>query len=312
VRRLVAAGHDVTVYDNLCAGHRAAVHPAAKLIVGDLADGPTLQAVLAAGRFDVVLHFAAYLDVGESVREPLRYYRNNVANTLTLLEGMKDAGIRRLVFSSSCAVYGVPEQVPITEDCPTRPISPYGATKLAMEWVLRDSIAWGLGSISLRYFNAAGAAADGSIGEAHDPEVHLIPRILRVALGLQERVQIYGDDYPTRDGTCVRDFIHVDDLANAHVGAVLAVRPGIAESYNVGTGSGFSVLEIVESARTVTGHAIPCTVSERRSGDPPVLVANATRICNLLGWKPSFRSADRIVETAWNWHKAHPGGYADR
>ncbi|MBU0637720.1 MAG: UDP-glucose 4-epimerase GalE [Planctomycetes bacterium] len=310
VKRLVAAGHEVTVYDNLGAGHRQAVDPAATMIEGDLADTAKLTDVFAAGRFDALLHFAAFLDVGESVQEPLRYYRNNVINTIGLLECMKQAGIKRMVFSSSCATYGVPEDLPITEDLPKQPINPYGCTKLAMEWALQDSAtAWGLGSMALRYFNASGAAADGSIGEDHRPEIHLIPLVLQVALGQRDVIKVFGTDYPTPDGSCVRDYVHVEDLAEAHLLAIEALEEGRAESYNVGTGNGNSVLEVIAAARDVTGHPIPIELVERRPGDPPELYANADKVRARLGWDPRYRELGPNIATAWRWHQAHPNGY---
>ncbi len=313
VRALVEAGHTVTVYDSLVYGHRAAVHPRASFIQGDLADSAKLREVLKAARYDGVLHFAAFLNVGESVREPLKYYRNNVAGTINLLDAMRSAEVRRLVFSSTCAVYGTPERLPIVEDLPKSPISPYGSSKLAVEWMLRDCAgAWGLGSIALRYFNAAGAAADGTLGEDHSPEVHLIPLVLQVALGQRDSIKVFGDDYPTPDGTCIRDYVHVEDLAAAHRAAIESVQPAVAEAFNVGTGVGTSVLELIEAARRITSHAIPAETVARRPGDPPALFADASRLRQRLSWAPAYRDAQSIVSTAWNWHRAHPHGFADR
>lgn len=310
VRRLVAAGHDVTVYDSLEHGHRQAVDRAAALIVGDLADTDKLRELLGAAHFDAVMHFAAYLNVGESTEQPLLYYRNNVANTINLLEAMQRAAVKRMVFSSSCAVYGVPAELPITEQLPKSPISPYGSTKLTMEWLLRDSAAaWGLGAVSLRYFNAAGAAADGTLGEDHDPEVHLIPLVLSVALGQREAISVFGDDYPTPDGTCVRDYVHVEDLAQAHLLALERLSEGRAEAFNVGTGCGHSVLEIIAAARRVTGHPIPLRMAARRSGDPPALYADCSQLCRRFGWEPRYREIEQTIATAWSWHRAHPSGY---
>jgi len=312
VKRLVAAGHEVVVLDNLSAGHRRAVDPKATFIVGDLADRPLLDTQLAGGRFDAVMHFAAFLNVGESVERPLDYWRNNVANTLNLLESMAAHGVRRFVFSSSCAVYGQPEELPITEHLTKTPISPYGCTKLAVEWMLEHcAAAWGLGSMALRYFNAAGAAEDGSLGEDHEPEIHLIPLVLRVALGRQAAIPVYGTDYPTPDGSCIRDYIHVDDLADAHLRAVEAVRPGQFEAFNVGTGRGYSVLEIIAAAREVTQHPIPIEPAPRRPGDPPLLYADPGRIQARLGWVPRHTDIRQIIRTAWRWMQAHPHGYAD-
>jgi UDP-glucose 4-epimerase len=310
VKRLVAAGHEVAVYDNLVYGHRQAVDRAATFIEGDLADVEKLNQVLQAGRFDAVMHFAAYLNVAESVQQPLLYYRNNVVNTVNLLEAMYAARIRRLVFSSSCAVYGAPETLPITEDTPKNPINPYGATKLTMEWLLRDSAAaWGLGSVSLRYFNACGAAADGTLGEDHRPEVHLIPLVLQVALGQRETITIFGTDYPTPDGTCIRDYIHVEDLAKVHLLAVEQVSEGQAEAFNVGTGWGRSVLEIIAAARRVTGHTIPAQAAARRLGDPPALYAASDKLRQRYGWEPRRSDLEPIITSAWRWHQTHPNGY---
>jgi UDP-glucose-4-epimerase GalE len=313
VRRLVAAGHEVTVYDNLSAGHRQAVDPKATLVQGDLGDPVRLDGVFQCGRFEAAMHFAAFLNVGESVGQPLRYWHNNVANTLNLLQCMQVHGVHRLVFSSSCAVYGEPDDLPITEELPKNPINPYGSTKRAVEWMLEQSAAaWGLGSASLRYFNAAGAASDGAIGEDHDPEIHLIPLVLQVALGQRESIRIFGTDYPTPDGTCIRDYVHVEDLAEAHLAAVDGCKPGQAEAYNVGTGNGHSVLEVIGAARSVTGHSIPAVPSERRPGDPPALYADAGRVRHRYGWEPRYRDLGEIISTAWRWHREHPGGYADK
>lgn len=309
VKRLISAGHIVAVYDNLSAGHRQAVDPAARFVHGDLADKSVLESALASG-FDAVMHFAAFLDVGESVREPLKYYRNNVAHSVNLLDAMRTVGIRKIVFSSTCATYGVPPDLPITEDMPQNPINPYGRTKLAMEWLLQDSAsAWGLGSVALRYFNASGAAADGSIGEDHHPESHLIPLILQVALGQRPNIKVFGADYPTPDGSCIRDYIHVDDLAEVHLRAVEGIAgPGFS-AYNVGTGFGQSVLDVIGAARKVTGHPIPAEVVERRPGDPPGLYADPRRVMSAYNWKPRYTDIAELVATAWRWHKSHPNGY---
>lgn len=312
VRALVAAGHEVTVYDNLSAGHRRAVVPGAVLVEGDVGDRAKIDGLLAAARFDAVMHFAAWLNVGESVAKPLTYYENNVANTLRLLQSMEQHGVGRFIFSSTCAVYGEPETVPIVEDLPKSPINPYGRTKLAVEWMLQDAAAaWGLGSIALRYFNASGASADGVIGEDHDPELHLIPLVLQVALGQRPEVRIFGTDYPTPDGTCIRDYVHVEDLATAHLAALRNCESGRAEAFNVGTGRGTSVREIIETARAVTGHAIPTVEVARRPGDPPTLYADPARIKARFGWSPKYTEIRPIVETAWRWHRSHPRGYDD-
>jgi UDP-glucose 4-epimerase len=310
MRGLCDAGHNVVVYDNLSLGHRDAVDPRARLIVGDLGDTALLGRTLAEGAFEAVLHFAAFAEVAESVEDPLRYYRNNVANTVLLLEAMRACDIKKLVFSSSCATYGIPPAVPITEDMPQNPVNPYGRTKLVIEWVLCDCcVAWGLGATALRYFNAAGAAADGRIGEDHKPESHLIPRVLQVALGQREEIKIFGLDYPTPDGSCVRDYVHVEDLSSVHRIAVETQSQGRFRRYNVGTGRGFSVKEVIEAARQVTGHEIPASAAPRRGGDPPELYADPTLIRTELGWQPDYTDIRRIVETAWNWHRQHPQGY---
>ena len=312
VRRLVAAGHEVTVYDNLCAGHRAAVDPKATFVEGDLSDAASLDGVFEEARFDAAMHFAAFLNVGESVHEPLKYWHNNVATTLNLLQCMAAPGVKRFLFSSSCAVYGEPEKLPIVEDLPKNPINPYGNTKLAVEWMLQHSaVAWGLGSVALRYFNASGAAADGRIGEDHDPEIHLIPLVLQVALGQRPSIKVFGTDYPTPDGTCIRDYIHVEDLGETHRLAVEGCQPGVVEAYNVGTGNGNSVREIIAAAREITGHAIPAVETPRRPGDPASLYADPTKLRKRYGWEPKYRDVKKTIETAWRWHHAHPRGYDD-
>jgi len=310
VRGLCDAGDEVVVYDNLSTGHREAVDSRVALITGDLGDSSLLERVFSEGSFDAVMHFAACAEVGESVKEPLKYYRNNVVNTLGLLEEMRANDVRRIVFSSTCATYGTPPSVPITEDMPAHPISPYGCTKLAIEWMLRDSAsAWGLGATALRYFNAAGAAADGTIGEDHDPESHLIPRVLNVALGKTEQIRIFGIDYPTPDGSCIRDYVHVEDLASIHRVAIETQPEGQFRCYNLGTGVGVSVKEVIEAARAVTGREIQASPAPRRGGDPPELYADPTRISTELDWKPKYTDITRIVETAWKWHQSHPNGF---
>jgi UDP-glucose 4-epimerase len=311
VRRLIAGGHSVTVFDNLAYGHREAIHPSAAFVKGDLADAGLLAELLTGGKFDAVMHFAAWLNVGESVHKPLMYYRNNVANTLNLLEAMEKARVKRMVFSSTCAVYGEPDRLPLVEDLPKDPINPYGATKLVVELMLKDSAtAWGLGSVALRYFNASGAAEDGTIGEDHSPEAHLIPLVLQVALGQRPHISVFGTDYPTPDGSCVRDYVHVDDLAEAHLLAIEGAEPGRAEAYNVGTGRGTSVLEVIESARRATGHAIPVQFGPRRAGDPPSLYADSDNVRRRFGWSARHVQIDSIVASAWKWHRFHPHGFA--
>ena len=310
VRLLLARGHEVTVYDNLSAGHRAAV-PAERLVVGDLRDVDHLDHTLVVNRIEGIVHFAASCYVGESVTEPSKYYLNNLSNSLNLLERVRRHGIGRFVFSSTCATYGVPTAVPITEEEKQLPINPYGNTKLAFERMLADyAPAYGIGYVALRYFNAAGAAGDGSLGEDHDPETHLIPNVLRVALGQKSHVDVFGTDYPTADGTCIRDYIHVEDLAQAHALALEKIVPGVGQQYNVGTGKGNSVREVILIAEAITGRTITVKHGPRREGDPPELVASAEKITRELGWKPHYPDLQSIIETAWNWHLMHPKGYA--
>jgi len=310
VRLLLEAGHRVRVYDNLAEGHAAAV-PEETLVRGDLMDAQRLVEALDEG-FDCVMHFAAHCYVGESMINPEKYYATNVVAGLRLLTAMRRAGVRRIVFSSSAATYGEPQQTPITEEHPQNPISAYGQTKLDFEHALGFYAgAYGLGYASLRYFNAAGAAPDGAIGEDHDPETHLVPIVLQVALGQRESVQIFGTDYPTRDGTCVRDYIHVNDLAQAHILAMERIEPGKGGWYNLGNGNGYTVREVLQVARQVTGRKIPAEVGPRRPGDPAELVASSDKITNELGWYPEYPDLETIIETAWRWHEAHPDGYGD-
>ncbi|MHC5110880.1 MAG: UDP-glucose 4-epimerase GalE [Planctomycetota bacterium] len=314
VRELCQAGHDVIVFDNLVdGGHRQAVDPRATLIVGDLRDRQVLADALASESIDGVMHFAAHLNVPESVAQPLKYYRNNVANTVGLLELMRERAIKRFVFSSTCATYGNPPAVPITEDMPQDPISPYGRSKLAVEWALRDcAAACGLGATALRYFNASGAAKGGDIGEDREPEYHLIPLVLQVALGQRDHIKVFGTDYPTPDGTCVRDYIHVTDLAAAHRLAIENQPEGTFRYYNVGTGNGASVREVIEAARQVTGLDIPSRDDDRREGDPAELYADPAKLRDELGWQPEFQTIQPIVASAWEWHQSHPNGYDDK
>jgi UDP-glucose 4-epimerase len=301
---LAQSGCEVTVFDNLSTGHRAAVRWGA-LVEGDLRDRTALARLFGAHSFDAVMHFGALSQVGESVRMPLAYYENNVTGSLNLLDAMHRAGVERLVFSSTAAVYGTPQQPFIDESHPTRPINPYGASKLMIERMLEDAAqAHGLRSVALRYFNAAGADPDGETGEWHEPETHLIPNVLRRALGQGEALQVFGTDYDTRDGTCVRDYVHVHDLAQAHVLALdyLGGHAG-AHRFNLGSGQGFSVMEVIEAARQVTGKPVPFDEAPRRAGDPPVLVADAQRAKKELGWQPRFDDMRIIVESAWRWHR---------
>jgi UDP-glucose-4-epimerase GalE len=305
-------GHDVWVYDNLSAGHRAAV-PADRLIVGDLGDTDLLDEVLQAKEIEAVVHFAALALVGESVRDPSRYFHNNLVGTLRLMERLRRHGVNRFVFSSTCATYGMPQRVPITEDEPQKPINPYGNSKLAVELALKDyASAYGWGVAILRYFNAAGASADGSLGEDHDPETHLIPLVIQAALGQRPAIDIFGTDYPTPDGTCIRDYIHVEDLAEAHLLALGRLTPGKPLICNLGTGRGFSVREVIRMVEEVTGRMVPVREGPRRPGDPPVLVAAPGRAREMLGWAPRYTELRQIVETAWKWHRHHPRGYEAR
>ena len=311
VEHLVAAGHQVIVYDDFSSGHRAAVPEGASLVVGDMADAARLRPILADG-IDAVLHCAARSLVGESMVDPGLYYRTNVAGGVELLEAMRQEGVTRLVFSSTAAVYGEPRRVPIAEGDRTEPINPYGATKLAFEGAMRwFCAAHDFRAISLRYFNVAGATERN--GEDHDPETHLMPLVLRVAAGEASHVQIYGQDYSTPDGTCIRDFIHVTDLAAAHLLALEATGEGDAslEVYNLGSAAGFSVREVVEAARRVTGRAVPARAVKRRIGDPPVLVASSRRARRELGWQPKHSTLEQMLADAWAWREAHPNGYND-
>lgn len=309
VRRLLQAGHEVVVYDNLSRGHAEAV-PSELLIVGDLADEDRLAGLLKERHIEAVMHFAALALVGESVQQPERYYRNNVVGSFHLLEAMRRAGVGRLVFSSTTATYGTPEKMPIAESTPQNPINPYGFSKLVVERMLADyAAAHGLAFAALRYFNAAGASADGTLGEDHTPETHLIPLVLQVALGQRPVIQILGDDYPTPDGTCIRDYVHVEDLADAHLAALERLQPGQPWHLNLGTGSGYSVQQVIDACRKVTGHPIPTVIAPRRPGDPPALVADSRKAAEVLGWTPRYRTIESIVETAWRWHRTHPQGY---
>jgi UDP-glucose 4-epimerase len=305
--RLLVAGHDVVVLDSLERGHRDAVPEGARLVTADLLDREPVDELLAEG-FDGVLHFAALALVGESVMHPERYYRTNVGGTLNLLEAMDAGGAPRLVFSSTCAVYGQPDEIPISEDAPTRPESPYGASKLAVDRMIADfCAAHGLGAVSLRYFNVAGAS--GNLGEDHDPETHLIPNVLRAATGAKPCVEIFGTDYPTPDGTAIRDYIHIEDLAAAHLLALQQARPGEHRIFNLGNGDGFSVREVIAAVERVTGLEIPTREAARRPGDPPMLVAASERIRSHLGWKPEKAGLEQIVADAWAFAQARPQGY---
>ncbi|MDQ6625497.1 MAG: UDP-glucose 4-epimerase GalE [Verrucomicrobiota bacterium] len=304
---LLDEGHTVAVFDNLTEGHRRAVDERAELIEGDLSEREQIDAALAKFKPDAVMQFAASALVGESMTNPSKYFRNNVANGLNLLDAMVDAGVKRLVFSSTCATFGPPERIPIDETLPQHPINPYGESKLAFERILHwYSEIHGLRFVALRYFNAAGASE--KFGEDHRVETHLIPLVLKVALGQKENVQIFGTDYDTPDGTCIRDYIHIIDLSHAHLLALNAPR---SEFYNIGTGGGSSVREVIDTCRRITGHKIPVIEQPRRAGDPPRLIAASAKIKAELGWKPRFQQLDAIVESAWKWHQKFPHGYGD-
>lgn len=312
VNLLVARGYNVVVYDNLLAGHRQAVAPGAKLIVGDLLDPAQLAAVFAETSFDGILHFASHIQVGESMKNPFKYFRDNVQAATNLLEQAAQHDVNRFILSSTANLYDKPARVPISEDEPVIPGSVYGETKAMVERELHwmEQI-YGMQYCCLRYFNASGAHPDGNIGEDHDPETHLIPIVLQVALGQRDRLMVYGDDYATPDGTCIRDYVHVMDLALAHVLALEGLGKNASRVYNLGSGSGYSVLEVIETAREVTGHSIPVEFGPRRAGDLPVLVADNAKIKRELGWEPAYDNLPAIIETAWRWHSTHPHGYAD-
>ncbi len=308
--QLLAADHEVTVLDDLSRGHRSAIPAGAEHLKVDLLDRDALAGALADRSFDAAVHFAALALVGESVAHPERYWRTNVGGTLNLLDAMRGADVRRLVFSSTCACYGAPMRVPMDEDTPTYPTSPYGASKLTVDRMISDEAdAHGLGAVSLRYFNVAGAS--GAQGEDHEPETHLIPNVLRTARGLLPHVEVYGTDYPTPDGTAIRDYIHVEDLALAHL---LALTPTLESGHrilNLGNGSGFSVREVIAAGRAVTGCEIPMVETARRPGDPPVLVAASERIRSELGWEPRKPDLETMIADAWAFAQAHPDGYED-
>ena len=306
VKRLLERGDQVTVFDNLERGHRCNLDSRAEFVEGDLRDGQLIAESLLKVKPDAVLHFAAYALVGESMGDPLKYFDNNVTGGVHLLKGMVAAGCSRLVFSSSCATYGVPDALPIEENTPQRPTNPYGQSKLMFEqmanWLAETK---GFRPTFLRYFNAAGAIPEENLGEDHDPETHLIPNVLKVVLGKKDAVEVYGDDYPTPDGTCIRDYIHLEDLASAHI---LALEKEALGAYNLGMGQGVSVKEVVETCRRVTGHLIPVKVCPRRAGDPPALYASGRKARAVMGWKPRHSDIEMIVHDAWAFHQAHPEG----
>ena len=313
VYELIDAGRDVVVADNLLTGFREAVHPKARFYQADIRDRKAMDELFEKEQIEGVIHFAASSQVGESMSDPLKYYDNNLCGTACLLQSMVAHGVDKIVFSSTAATYGEPEQVPIRESDRTEPTNCYGETKLAMEKMMRwTSQAHGLRYVALRYFNACGAHSSGLIGEAHNPETHLIPVILQVPNGKREKISIFGDDYATPDGTCIRDYIHVTDLAQAHILALdYLLNGGENNVFNLGNGVGFSVKEVIDVARAVTGHPIPAQVSPRRAGDPAQLVASSEKAKTVLGWKPQYNDLNTIVSSAWAWHKSHPNGYAD-
>jgi UDP-glucose-4-epimerase GalE len=307
---LAKHGYNPIVFDNLIYGHRQAVKWG-PFIKASMSDSNLLGEIFEKYEIVAVMHFAAFCYVGESVTEPAKYYRNNVSETINLLQAMIEKRVSNFIFSSTCATYGEPMEIPITEEHPQNPINPYGKSKLMVEQILDDfKNAYGLQSISLRYFNATGADPDGELGEDHRPETHLIPLILQTALGQRETINIFGDDYQTKDGTCIRDYIHIADLAQAHLLALERLLNGFdGERYNLGNGDGYSVKEVIEVARQVTEKQIPAKIVERRPGDPAVLIGSSEKIVNELGWKPQFADLNTIIETAWKWHKSHPDGY---
>jgi UDP-glucose 4-epimerase len=314
VRQLQQAGHAPVVVDNLVYGHRAAVAADVPFYNAQLGDEQAIGEILDKEQIEVVMHFAAYAYVGESVHDPLKYYFNNSVATLQLLQTMLRHNVTKFVFSSTCATFGVPSTLPITEELPQNPINPYGQTKLdvenALKWIAN---AHGLSFAAFRYFNAAGAAQDGSIGEDHNPETHLIPLVFDAATGKRENIQIFGVDYPTPDGTCLRDYVHVDDLSRAHIAVFDKLStPGAALFYNLGTGTPTSVREVIAAVEKVTGRKVPTVEKERREGDPPSLYADSTKARTELDWRPQYSSIEPIVESAWKWHQSHPDGYGDR
>jgi UDP-glucose 4-epimerase len=303
---LLDGGHEVIIFDNLERGHLEAVDQRARFIKGDLRNREEILDAMARAKPDAVIHFAAYALVGESMEFPMRYFRNNVVGGIHLVEAMIENGVKKVIFSSTCATYGQPDQMPMTEDIPQRPTNPYGESKLMLEKIMRwEQERHGLKPVFLRYFNACGATE--KYGEDHDPETHIIPNILAVALGQKDKLSVFGDDYPTPDGTCIRDYIHIVDLAQAHI---LALSADMVGAFNLGTGDGMSVKQVIDTARRITGHPIPLQISARRPGDPARLVAGAEKAKSVLGWKPKYGDLQTIIQHAWNWRKAHPNGYS--
>ncbi len=314
VKELLDKGYEVVVVDSLETGHKKAVDERAALCIGNISDGAFLENVFTKHNIDAVIDFAAYSLVGESVKEPAKYFENNVGGTLSLLSKMREHNVKYIVFSSTAATYGEPENIPILESDRTLPTNPYGESKLCVEKILRwFDEAYGIKYSVLRYFNAAGAHKSGTIGEDHFPESHLIPIILQVALGKREFIGVFGDDYPTEDSTCIRDYIHVTDLANAHILSLeKTMEENKSRTYNLGNGKGFSVKEVIEMTRKVTGKDIPEKVEPRRAGDPSVLIASSEKIIKELGWQPQYNTLEKIIDSAWQWHKNHPNGFEDR
>ena len=312
LRHVVSAGHEAIAYDDLSEGHRGALEGVAPLVEGNILDTERLRKTLREFRADAVMHFAAATYVRESVTRPDFYYRNNVQGTASLLEAMREEGVGRMLFSSTCATYGWEVGDTIAETTPQVPASPYARTKLAVEWMIEDfASAYGLGFTLLRYFNAAGASPDGRFGEDHRPETHLIPIVLQVAGGTRAGFEVYGDDFPTPDGTCIRDYVHVDDLAQAHRLAIEATSDTTRDVFNIGTGRGQSVLEVIAACEKVSGRSLPYEVVPKRAGDPPRLVADPSKLIQSLGWKPDYLEIQKTIETAWEWHARNPEGYAD-
>lgn len=306
---LAESGHKPVVFDNLSKGHKKAIKNA-QFIEGDLSDYELLVKTLKENKIEAVMHFAALIEVGESVQQPLRYYQNNVSNTQNLLSAMEQSGSEIFIFSSSAAVYGMPNEIPITENCPTVPINPYGETKLAVEKMCRYQSKTGrLRYAALRYFNAAGAGKNGELGEDHKPESHLIPLIIQAAMGKRDSIRIYGTDYETPDGTCIRDYIHIEDLCRAHLLALAKLKTAAELIYNLGNGSGYSVREVIETIKKVSGKNFTVTEGPRRAGDPAILTADAAKAKRELGWEPQFGKLETIVETVWKWHSNNPDGY---
>jgi len=314
VRQLAAAGHRPVVLDNLIFGHRQAVAPGVQFYDANLGDEAVVGKILVDEKIDVVMHFAAFAYVGESVTDPLKYYFNNVVAPLHLLRTMLAKKVTKFVFSSTCATYGIPEKMPMVETLPQAPINPYGQTKLDVENLLKAlALAHGLSFAAFRYFNAAGAAEDGTIGEDHNPETHLIPLAIDAATGKRPALKVFGTDYPTPDGTCLRDYVHVDDLSRAHIAVFDKLKkPGVGYFYNLGTGTPTSVLEVIRAVEKVTGKKVPHTFAPRRAGDPPALYADSTKAKTELGWKVKFPSIEPIVATAWKWHSANPNGFGKK